>query len=167
MNIPKILTIAFLLLVLGSVGVAYYRYMLQKNFLVKYETPCDPSLEACFTYECDPAIEKCTGIPEEDISYYNLMYRKAYNVPKCDVEIEGGCNAAYACPKNEEDCKMVACKEEIALLEGVVCSDPKDFSVVREEIVEESVIEEAQTAPEVQTVEVPAIVPVVSQPSLE
>jgi hypothetical protein len=160
MNTSKILTIVFVLLVLGSVGAVYYRYMVQKDFLVKYETPCEPSEEACFVYECDPEIEECTGNPEEDIAYYSLMYRKAYNVPECDVEIEGDCDAAYVCPKAEEGCEIVTCTEEIALSEEVSCSDPKDFPVEMEEV-EEEAIEEESAIPEPRVLEVPAVAPVV------
>ncbi len=127
MNTSKILTIVFVLLVLTSVGVAYYRYMVQNNFLVKYQTPCDPAVESCFVYECDPEADECTGDPEEDTTYYSLMYRLANNIPACDVEVEGDCDKAYTCPVGEEGCEIVTCNDETSVAEESDCSDPGDF----------------------------------------
>lgn len=165
MNASKILTIVFVVLILGSVGVAYYRYMVQKDFLVKYETPCEPSEEACFVYECDASADECTGNPEEDTTYYSLMYRKAFNIPECDAEVEGDCDDAYICPDGEEGCSAVTCDEETATAEEVTCSDPKDFPVeeeVSEEMTEEIPVEE-ETAeapvPETQLLETPVVTP--------
>lgn len=129
MNTSKILTLVFALLVLSSIGVAYYRYMVQENFLVKYQTPCDPATEACFVYECDPEADECTGNPEEDTTYYNLMYRLAKNIPACDVNIEGDCDKAYSCPVGEEKCEIITCNNETSVAEESDCSDPADFVV--------------------------------------
>jgi len=161
----KILTMVFVVLVLGSVGVTYYRYIVQKDFLVKYETPCEPSEEACFVYECDLEADECTGNPEEDTTYYSLMYRKAYNIPECDVEVEGDCDDAYVCPDGEEGCSVVTCTEETATAEEVTCSDPRDFPVeeeVSEEMMEEAPVEEETVevpVPETQPLETPAVAP--------
>lgn len=164
MNASRVLTVVFVLAVLGSVGFTYYRYMVQKDFLVKYQTPCEPSEEACFVYECDATADECTGNPEEDTTYYSLMYRKAYNIPECDTGVEGDCDDAYVCPDGEEGCSMVTCTEETATTEEVSCSDPRDFPVEEdsEEMIEETPLEEEAVipeAPEAQTLEVPAVAP--------
>ncbi len=133
MNTSRILTIIFVLLVLTSVGVAYYRYMVQENFLVKYQTPCDPALESCFVYECDPEAEECTGNPEEDTTYYSLMYRLAKNIPACDVNVEGDCDAAYTCAAGEQKCEMVVCNDDTSLEEEASCTNPEDFVIEEDE----------------------------------
>lgn len=172
MNTSRVLTIVFVLAVLSSVGATYYRYMVQKDFLVKYETPCDPSQGTCFVYECDPEIEECTGNLEEDTTYYSLMYRKAFNIPACDAGVEGDCDSAYICPLEEAECSVVTCDEETSLGEETTCSNPEDFvaeemveeeSEMEEEVMDETPTEEETAMPttpaEAQTLEIPATAP--------
>jgi hypothetical protein len=142
MNTSRILTIVFVLLLVTSVGVAYYRYMVQENFLVKYQTPCNPATESCFVYECDPEAEECTGNPEEDTTYYSLMYRLAKNIPACDVNVEGDCDAAYTCAAGEQKCEIVVCNDDTSLEEESACTNPEDFVIEEEEGTEAEVMEE-------------------------
>lgn len=135
------MTLVFAFLVLSSIGVAYYRYMVQENFLVKYQTPCDPATEVCFVYECDSEADECTGNPEEDTTYYSLMYRLAKNIPACDVNVEGDCDKAYSCPLGEEKCEIIICNNETSVAEESDCSDPADFVVEEEEGTEVEVME--------------------------
>ena len=127
------MTLVFAFLVLSSIGVAYYRYMVQENFLVKYQTPCDPATEVCFVYECDSEADECTGDPEEDTTYYNLMYRLAKNIPACDVNVERDCDKAYSCPAGEDKCEMVVCNDDTSLEEEASCTNPEDFVIEEDE----------------------------------
>ncbi len=167
MNTSKILTIVFVVAVLCSVGFAYYRYMIQGDFLVKYQTPCDPSQGICFVYECDAAADECTGNPDEDTQYYSLIYRKASGVPECDPD-ESECDGAYTCQTTEHDCRITTCDEETATNEGVTCSNPADF------LPEESIEDESSAGEggeglgtlEDQVPEIPAAMPEVAPASI-
>lgn len=164
MNTSRILTVVFVLLLVTSVGVAYYRYMVQENFLVKYQTPCDPVVESCFVYECDPEAEECTGNPEEDTTYYSLMYRLAKNIPACDVNVERDCDSAYICPIGEEKCEIVVCNDDMSLEEEAACTNPEDFVIEEEEGTEAEVMEGEEIVP---VEEVPEESADSEQPALE
>ncbi len=118
----KIFFIVFFLLIAGSVGVAYYRFMVQHDYIVQAEADCDPYTEACFVYVCDPEVDgECTGDPIEDTSYYKLIDRNAKNIPNCDPADET-CTA-LVCGEGEVDCTYTLCDSD-ALEEGQVCNDP-------------------------------------------
>lgn len=133
----KILLWVFALLIAGSVGVTYWRIMIQKDYIIEAEVDCDPTLETCFVYECDPEAEECTGDPEEDIYYYKMIRRNAANIPLCDPADEN-CEA-LTCPEGEDECEIILCSEETAE-EGQVCNDPEQY-VLDNPIEEEEVME--------------------------
>lgn len=154
----KILSVVFSLLVIGSVGIAYYRYMVVHDYIVEVEVDCDPTFEACFIYVCDPEGEECSGDPEEDTWYYKVFRRNVANIPVCDPS-EESCEA-YICAEGERDCEEIFC-DESTLVEfdaGDACSDPEEYLLehpedvaeTEEEIGEETVseAEEEMTAEE-------------------
>lgn len=123
----KIFFIVFFLLIAGSVGATYYRYVVAHDYMIQAEADCDPYTETCFTYVCDPeADEECTGDPLEDTSYYKLITRNAKNVPLCDPA-EESCEA-LVCPEGEADCVFTLCDPATAE-EGVECSDPVAYTL--------------------------------------
>jgi hypothetical protein len=133
----KILLVALLLLIVGSVGTAYYRYMVVRDYVVEMQTDCDPMSEACFIYVCDPEVEECSGNPEEDTWYYKMFRRNAANIPICDPS-EEGCEA-YVCAEEEQDCEVILC-DETTLAEfdaGDACSDPEAYNLEHPEDGEE------------------------------
>lgn len=120
----KILLWVFGLLIVGSVGVTFWRIMIKKDYIIEAEADCDPTIETCFIYECDPAAEECTGNPEEDTSYYKLIRRNAANIPLCDPNDEN-CEA-LTCPEGEVECETVLCSDETKE-EGQICNDPEQY----------------------------------------
>lgn len=132
----KIFFVAFFLLIVGSVGVTYYRYFILRDYMITAQAPCDPYTEACFVSVCDPEAEECTGDPEEDTSYYQEISRNAKNIPLCDPADEG-CEALI-CPTGEADCMVTFCDAD-TVSEGVVCNDPATYTSLypEEEDVEE------------------------------
>jgi hypothetical protein len=127
----KIFFIVFLLLIIGSVGATYYRTMIKKDYMISAQIDCDPYTEKCFIWECDPTStvegEACTGELENDIWYYQIVERRAYNIPSCDPNDEN-CEA-LVCPDGEEDCDVIFCNEENKVEQGVECSDPVQYAI--------------------------------------
>lgn len=123
----KIFFIAFFLLIAGSVGATYYRYIVAHDYIVQAEAECDPYTEACFIYVCDPeAGEECTGDPVEDTSYYKLITRNAKNIPLCDPA-EEDCEALM-CPEGEAECEITLCDPATAE-DGTECNDPDAYTL--------------------------------------
>ncbi|MFZ1655174.1 MAG: hypothetical protein WAT84_05090 [Candidatus Moraniibacteriota bacterium] len=113
------------LLMLGSVAVSYYRYVVKQDYIVQTEVDCDPYTEACFVYVCDiEAGDECTGNPVEDTAYYKLIRRNAMNMSLCDPNAEA-CEVS-ACPSGEAECEVISC-DSATVQEGEECTDPVVF----------------------------------------
>lgn len=133
----KILLLAFLMLVIGVVVFTYYKYMVKRDYVIEAQADCDPYTEACFIWQCDPesseegppdgeASEACTGDPEEDIWYYQIVKRNAMNIPLCDPNDEN-CDALTCDPLLEKDCEIILCDEETAAEQEAECNDPAEY----------------------------------------
>ena len=124
----KILFVIIGLLIVGSVAVTYWRYMVERDYIVQAQTDCDPEVENCFIWECDPDSteegEACTGDEEEDIWYYKIIRRNAKNIPLCDPNNEE-CTA-LVCEENEAECSEELCAED-NVPEGEYCNDPEQY----------------------------------------
>lgn len=139
----KVFFLVFFSVIVGSMAVTYYRYMVVRDYIVQAETPCDPYTETCFMYVCDPsADEECTGDPVEDTSYYKIIQRNAKNIPMCDPAAEE-CDA-LVCPAGEADCDIMMC-DPTQELEGT-CSDPIVYT--EEHPVEEEMMEDGEVSEE-------------------
>lgn len=128
----KILIIAVLILIAGSVAVTYWRIMIKKDYIISAQTDCDPLSEKCFVWNCDPNSqvegEACTGDAENDTWYYKIIKRKAANIPLCDPNDEN-CTA-LTCPEGEKDCEEIFCTEDI-------CTTPEQYIIDHPEALEE------------------------------
>jgi hypothetical protein len=126
----KILFIIVGLLIVGSVAVTFWRYMIRRDYIVQAQTDCDPTTENCFIWECDPEStvegEACTGDPELDTWYYKIIHRNAKNIPDCDPNDEN-CTA-LVCDPGEKDCAEELCTDE-NVSEGEFCSDPVQYNL--------------------------------------
>lgn len=144
----KILFLIMGVLMLGSITVTYYRYIVKRDYIIQAQAICDPYTEKCFVYVCDPETgEECTGDPVEDTSYYKLINRNAKNIPLCDPNDEN-CDA-LVCPEGEADCSFTLCD---STEEGIVCNDPAAYTlenpVEEEEGIEEESDEEEEATSE-------------------
>ena len=120
------------LLILASVGATYWRIMVKKDYLIEAQTDCDPYVDACFVWECDPESdvegEACTGDPETDTWYFQVIRRNAGNVPLCDPNDEE-CDA-LVCGENEPECEYEFCTEEnMEEQYAVACNDPEQYTL--------------------------------------
>jgi len=125
----KIFFLIFAILILVSVGVTYYRYMVKRDYIIQAQIDCDPTTENCFIWKCDPNSmvegEECTGVPDKDIWYYKVLHRNAKNIPNCDPKDES-CTA-YVCGDGEKDCADVLCAPA-NVLKGEECNDPVKYN---------------------------------------
>ncbi len=117
-----------LLFIVGSVAATYYRYVIKRDYAVEAQTDCDPETEKCFIWKCDPRAlegeEKCTGVPDNDIWYYQVVRRNAKNIPLCDPKDEN-C-AALTCEPGEQGCSVEFCTPE-NVPNGEECNDPEKY----------------------------------------
>lgn len=127
----KIFFIVLFLLIFGSIGATFLRIVVFKNYTLEAQADCDPEIEKCFVWECDSNSteegEACTGDEEEDISYYQLIRRKAYNVPLCNPDEDESCVPMECDPETEKGCEIVFCDEETKIEQEVECSDPVEY----------------------------------------
>ncbi len=110
----KIFYTILALLILGSVGVTFYKIVIQKNYQIVAEASCDPETEKCFSY-----IDEESG----EVSYYKLISKNAADIYACEqTEEKLGCNEELSCLENEENCSYTYCDPE-NLEEGEMCSE--------------------------------------------
>lgn len=133
----KIFFQVFFFLVVVSIGVSYYKFVVIKDYAIRFQAECNPETEACFVDTCDPEAEECIGDVEQDISYYKIIQRKAYRMPLCDPN-EEYCQRAMVCQKNEEDCEVIFCSDEAVEESGATCSDPETYLFEHNEAGEET-----------------------------
>ncbi len=121
----KILIVSFFTILIAVVAITYIKYFILKDYYIQAEIDCDPKTESCFIYECDPADdEECPENPDERISYYALVMKKASQIPLCDPNDES-CDALYC--EEGMDCSIIYCNEETKE-EGMECNDPAIYN---------------------------------------
>ncbi|MEF3691654.1 MAG: hypothetical protein V3574_01190 [Candidatus Moraniibacteriota bacterium] len=123
----KIFWLIVMALIFLSIGAAFYRYVIKKDYIIEAEVDCDPFFEPCFVWNCDPLSEEegemCTGEEEEDIWYYKIINKNAGRISAC-AEDDEDCEPLF-CGENEPDCEFVFCNEENREEKGAQrCNDP-------------------------------------------
>jgi len=120
----KIFFIVFFSLALAAMVISFYKYFILKDYYIKAEVECNPGQEKCFMVACDPASDsECPENPDERISYYKIVEKKARDIPLCDVD-SPDCQALVC--QEGEDCQEIFC-DETTKTEGVECSNPETF----------------------------------------
>lgn len=103
-----------------SVGYTYYRYMIQRDFLVHIQVECDPVVESCFAAPCE--VEDNSGCVEinegEFVLYYKYILKKAYLFPDCDPQSS---DCVYPTCEGDESCVNIVCTSE-TVEEGTYCT---------------------------------------------
>jgi len=122
----KILIWFFVVLIIGAVGVTYWRIMIKRDYIIQSQVDCDPYTEECFVHVCDPtAGEECTGKPEEDTSYYKIIRKNASRIPMCDPNKDENC--VIQCEANEPECEYELCSAD-NVPEGETCNNPEEYT---------------------------------------
>lgn len=106
------------------IAISFFKFFALKDYYIKSEVECNPEIEKCFIYECDPTVDtECSENPDERVSYYKLIEKKAYALPLCDSN-------SPDCPlitcQAGEDCKEFLC-DEATKTEEEQCNDPEEY----------------------------------------
>ena len=109
----KILFWVFGILLIASIGITFYKYIVKKDYIIMTQISCDPQIESCFYVPCEGA-----DCPAE-IDYYKIINKKAFNIEICDSEALD-CNP-LVCQDAEKYCEIISCSSEV-LSEGEECS---------------------------------------------
>lgn len=121
----KILAYCFFALIIAVVVFAIYKYIVIEDYYIRMETSCEPTAEKCFVRECDiVTAESCSTIPEERLSYYKIIEKRANMLPDCNLAV-GDCPEIFC--SVGEDCQEFFCDSEI-VPEGETCIDPEQFA---------------------------------------
>ena len=124
----KIFLAIFLMVIILSLVVSYWRIVIKRDYDIVASVDCDPYEERCFVHVCnpDPNVDgECAGDLAEDTWFTKNLNRKAYNIPECDPADES-C-AALQCGENEEGCFYELCGEA-NVPEGDSCNDPEQYT---------------------------------------
>jgi len=112
----KVLFIVLILLLVVSIGATFYRYMIQKDYLIFAHIKCNPRSESCFYLPCTEGDSTCDSTA---IEYYKKITKKAFNIEMCNTADEG-CNP-LVCKNGEKDCEITTCSVD-NVEEGESCS---------------------------------------------
>lgn len=122
-------SIFFLVIFLVAV-ISFYKFYILKDYYITSEAVCDPARENCFIYECNPSGGDCSEDPNERVSYYKLIEKRASALPLCDPNDS-------ACPsitcRAGEDCREILC-DETTITAGEQCSKPPEYLNNRKQI---------------------------------
>jgi hypothetical protein len=109
----KVLFWIFGILLVASIGITFYKYIVKKDYIIMAHVSCDPQTESCFYVPCEGI--DCTT----EIEYYKIINKKAYNIELCDSTVED-CKP-LVCNNGEKDCEIISCSVD-TISEGEECS---------------------------------------------
>jgi hypothetical protein len=126
----KIFLLVFVLLIVGSIGVTYWKIIIKRDYVIVAQSDCDPYTENCFVHVCDPdpnvdGSDACKGNPTDDTWFTKNMHRMAYNIPNCDPADEK-CTA-LVCADGESNCSYELC-DASNVPSGDSCNDPVQYT---------------------------------------
>ncbi len=94
-------------LVAAVTGVSYYRYVVERNFVIQVNTACNPSAEQCFISDCSPADDlSCPVGPYKKIDILDAGAPPCLEEHSCSDFTCGGiasCNETYCSSENLGD----------------------------------------------------------------
>jgi hypothetical protein len=105
----KIKIVLWLLLIVGilySVIATYVRIVEKGDYIVRYNIPCDPSSQECFSQQtCDDSGNNC------ETTYYSSMQRIESNLAHvCGSDSDiSTCVLASKCMQGEAGCSIKLC----------------------------------------------------------
>ena len=111
----KYFLILIALILLVVTGYRYKEYVIDKNFLLKVNTSCNPETEKCFIADESLVDENSDNPPYKKVE---VMYRDA---PLC-LEEHDCTNFSCATGLNENECRVVYCSQD-SLEDGEKCQN--------------------------------------------
>jgi len=126
----RVFYLILILLILASVGVTFWRIVIQKDYQIVAEVSCDPAEEACYYYEpeeCAMDDYECLSVPPEEAYDYKMISKNASTIYACEqTEEKLGCDEELSCLDGEENCEYTYCDPE-NLEDWEVCSEPVEI----------------------------------------
>lgn len=107
----KLIVLLSSLFLLAIIGFRYHQYIVDQNFLLYLNGPCDPANESCFIEDCSAGDESCQAVP------YIKIELLAKDAPNC---LEEHTCESFSC-EGLNQCEITYCSED-ALEEGEVCA---------------------------------------------
>ncbi len=131
----NILSYTLIPLFILLVGSSYFRFIVVNDYMVGYESDCDPVTSVCFI-GCEN--DECT-----EVHYYKKIHKYAPNLlNQCGEDITG-CENANTCLKQKDDrCSIIYCDEKVS---GDECETISEKSSVQNLIQTESTIDSNPT----------------------
>jgi len=125
----------FILLIIISVGVTFWRIVIQKDYQIEAEVSCDPALESCFHYEGVTCNEGDTECVSEESYDYKMISKKAANIYACEkTEEKIDCGEELSCLEGELNCSYTLC-DPTTLSDGESCATKpaEEIELIQEE----------------------------------
>ncbi len=137
-----------ILLILASVGVTFWKIVIQKDYQIVAEVSCDSTIEACYRYEPEPCVEGDSECIPEEAYDYKMISKNAANIYACEqTEEKLGCDEELSCLEDELNCSYTNCIEA-ELGEDEACA------VKSEEVIEPEIMNETNTEQTTSTEEI-------------
>lgn len=99
------LTVTIVPLLVLLIASSYYRFVIQRDYLVSYEGDCDPMIQSCYI-----------GCIDDDCMeeyYYSVIERRASEVRLLCGDDVSICDDAYECQAEVEECNIYFCDPTI------------------------------------------------------
>jgi len=109
---PLYLLLLLLSAILVVIAYRYEQYVVQRNFLIDVQAPCDPASKSCFVSDCSP-----TDDPACDTSPYDKVEILDSEAPAC---LEEHTCVAFSC-EGYSNCSIDYCSED-TLEDGEACT---------------------------------------------
>ena len=100
------LIVCTVLCVLLAVSFSFFKYFLERDFLLFVKESCDPSKESCFVHECETDDVRCSQLSTGKF-FYKIVFKKDYKTSAC----VGSKCSEVKCDKNEEFCFVYYCSD--------------------------------------------------------
>lgn len=101
----KLLLFFIVALILYAIASSYNRFIINKDYLIEYEAPCNSEVENCFKLACEDT-EECA--PET----YKIVIKKASDLRTQCGETVIGCKLSEVCLENDVDCQIIYCNSD-------------------------------------------------------
>ncbi len=109
----KIFYIILALLIITSIGLTFYKYVVLKDYQIVAQVSCSPQTEKCFKVICDPATDdtcSAASSTDERTTYYKIISKKASSILLCESTTEKiGCDKELSCFSGEQSCSYTYC----------------------------------------------------------
>ena len=125
----KKLVIAFLCVVVLSVIATFWRTFISREYVIMFQSNCDPTTDRCFVQECTPDAPDTNPCFDAAATkeYFVQLAMDAHAVPTC-TEDNHQCTTIRCTPDMGDECHETFCDSaDSALPDGVTCNDPATY----------------------------------------